>query len=112
MKKSRHYYCEMFGMNYYFLIGWPAERAAKYLKKYFKYEGEFDAAGKTVLFGIGGSSGIAIWTKPGDRIKDVLVHECVHAANFTLNHVGVEACHENDETLAYLTGLIFKKALE
>jgi len=31
-----------------------------------------------------------------------IAHECLHAANMCLGHIGDIASHENDETLAYL----------
>lgn len=40
-----------------------------------------------------------------------LVHESIHAANFTLECVGVGADFKNDEAQAYLAQLIFEKAL-
>lgn len=52
-----------------------------------------------------GEAFFAIWAPdlPG------LVHECVHAANGILDHVGVEVSLDNDEAQAYLVEDLFER---
>jgi hypothetical protein len=42
--------------------------------------------------------------KPGD-----VSHECLHATNYVLNHIGHKISTDNDEVQAYLLGYIFEK---
>lgn len=51
-----------------------------------------------------------IWIRRADDLGS-LAHECVHAANFTLQLRGVKADFDNDEPLAYLVGNLMDAAL-
>lgn len=53
---------------------------------------------------------VCIWVKD-KKDYSALAHECVHAANFTLDNRGVLPSFENDEVQAYLVGLLVTKAL-
>ena len=50
-----------------------------------------------------------VWVRDKKRL-DVLVHECVHAANMTFYGVGLKPDYENDEIQAYLVQALFNKA--
>lgn len=40
-----------------------------------------------------------------------MAHECLHAANFTLQSVGIDISTDNDEVQTYLLDSIFEQAL-
>ncbi|CAH1002683.1 hypothetical protein LEM8419_03555 [Neolewinella maritima] len=42
----------------------------------------------------------------------IIAHEAVHVANNILDHVGVKADHNNDETLAYMVSWVVGKVLD
>jgi len=52
---------------------------------------------------------VIIWTE--SNYPTNLVHECVHAANYTLESRGVKSDFNNDEPQAYLVEWIFAKAM-
>jgi hypothetical protein len=97
-------------MNYNFFVGWKFEDFQAYAKKHYSLEFR-QSCGRTLFIQEDGATIIAIWTRPGDKDGSILAHECVHAANLTLNHKGVIADHINDEAQAYLVQVLVKKAL-
>lgn len=99
-------YCELYYQNYYFFVGYPEEIFNEYLKKEHSYVRETkDSNGACMLI----DSHILIWTK---KVEDLgaLVHECVHAAHFTLSYRGIDIRDSDAEAMAYLTDYIFRKA--
>lgn len=48
----------------------------------------------------------------GDGALSTLVHECVHASLFILNHVGIDPSSSNGEAMAYLTDNMFAYFME
>jgi hypothetical protein len=109
--KPKHYHCELYRLHFYFLIGWPQEKAERFFQNKFSYHVDLSRGdGYTILFQNGKTS-VVIWT----RLKNdmgVLAHEATHAASFTLGRAGVKASFDNDEAHAYLVGLLTEKALE
>lgn len=110
--KPRHAYCEVFKMNFYFCIGWGPDQFAKYMQKNFNHDPKMKLAeGKTIMVENDKGRITIIWIK--DRTDfPVLAHECIHAANFTLDVIGHIYDYENDEVMAYLTTWIIKKAMK
>lgn len=107
-RQPKWYYCELYKTNIYYFVKWKPDPFAKYALK--NYSLQIDMAGK------GGYSlhldhGFVIWTDPTDKHGSMLVHECVHTANGILQNAGVKPDFANDEAQAYLTELLFKKAL-
>lgn len=41
-----------------------------------------------------------------------LIHECLHASLFILDHIGLKVNDENSEALCYLNDFIFKKVYD
>jgi len=65
-------------------------------------DGAYEAfAGKIPNFA-GGQTPVFVLLLNGPIRAKVLAHECVHLANFILDHAGVAADHANDEPMAYL----------
>lgn len=48
-------------------------------------------------------SEIVLFFKDNPKMGNIS-HECVHACNFILEHIGYKYTHEGDEVNAYLTG--------
>jgi hypothetical protein len=110
-RKPRHYYCELYRVNYYFCIGWKAKDVQQFLAKAFGHDKDITQAdGYTMLATSEDGAGIVVWTRHKDD-HGVLAHEITHAASFTLGRAGVKASFRNDEAQAYLVGLLVEKAL-
>lgn len=108
-KKPRKFFCELYKVNILYFIGWPPEVFYKYALKHFDLDLTLTNYGGYTLKIVNGV--FVIWTCPADKDRSALVHESVHAAAWILKDAGVDACFENDEAHAYLTELIYKKAL-
>lgn len=109
--KPRFYYCDLYKMNFYFCIGWRPAEFEKYAKRTFDHELSLRAhRGKTLAVSNDRGMVIVIWTEK-KRDFACLAHECVHAANFTLEARGCQPSFENDEPQAYLVDVIFSKAI-
>jgi hypothetical protein len=98
-------------MNYYFFVGWKSEDFLKFVEK--KYgrglvELEPGTVGRTRMLENGGGCTILIWVKfKGKKGFPTLAHECLHAANWTLERAGWQPHLYNDEPQTYLmTSLI------
>lgn len=95
-------------MNYYFYLGWKPEE----FKDYTNYNGPMDAAnGKCIEWSNKEGQIIKIWTKRKTDLGS-LMHECIHAAVWTLQNRGVLADWDNDEPLTYLAQEIFEAAID
>ncbi len=91
--------------SYYFRL---ALYGTRYLVK-FNYESDDDRASFTDLEG----GNYALEFKDTDPMT--IAHECVHAAMYTLDRVGVEITPDNHEALCYLVEWLVEqvnKALE
>ncbi len=98
-------------MSHFFFIGWDPGLFIKYCKRKFKHTIELtasDEAHSELIESKEGYCSIVVWTL--NEKPSTIVHECVHAANYSLGHAGVVADHDNDEPQAYLTELLFKHA--
>ena len=107
--KLRRHYCDVFRWNFYFCVGWKPKAYSDFLKKKFNADFSFESscAGHTYY---DAGIGTAIWIRDKtDMIS--LAHECLHAANYTLNRIGNHAHHTNDEVLAYYQGSLMRAAL-
>ncbi len=112
--KPHFYYCKTFKMNFYFFIAWKPEDFQRYIDKRFNYipkVARFNN-GKALLLDdpAGRSQVVALWTARRD--PSAIIHECVHAANFTLESIGHVYSYENDEVMAYLVTRLFDEAME
>lgn len=111
--KPNFYFDELFMQNFWFFHAWEPAKVNRYMKKRFKedFDTEFLGDGKTILYRPEKLSPlIMIWIKKKNDFP-VIAHEAVHAANFCLDLAGVSPDFRNDETQAYLVGLICKKLL-
>jgi hypothetical protein len=110
--KPGFYKCDLYRMEFYFCVRWKPEAFQSYMLKHQQTEVEVeDCAGFSVMTNCDLGVRIFLWSCPEDKDNSHLVHECVHAANMTLHSRGVKADFKNDEAVAYLTEMIFKKAL-
>lgn len=109
--KAKHFFCEMYKVNFYYCLDWPLEHFAYYLKKNFNHDLRMNSPeGKCLIFNVKSASIIIIWVR-SKKNTPILVHECVHAANMALDRAGVVADFNNDEAQAYLIDLVFRKAI-
>ncbi len=112
-RKPTHYWCDMWRVNYYYFIGWPAEEFSKYMKKAFDHDASdaHKSGGRAVLLDYeNGDCIICIWV-PGKDDFSALAHECLHATNFTMRRAGCLPDLDNDEPQAYLLENIYQQAL-
>ena len=108
--KPKHYYLEIYRMNYYFFNGFSRDLFRAYSSKYFNHEiRETNFSGKCLLYTDNKGSIVSIWYDKKD--KAALAHECVHAAVMTLEKNGIDYNNDDGETLAYLVGHLYEKAL-
>jgi len=110
-KKSGFCYCETWKMNYWFFLGWSEKDFEKEIKRVFNYDVQHASRSDGLCLRCyhGNSTIKVIWTR---RKTDYgsLMHECIHAAGWTLEDVGVDIRDSNSEPLAYLAQSIFEKA--
>ena len=105
--KPRKFYLDIYDMTYFYALSWDKKAFSDWFTRKFGYSpcvGDETAATYT----IGGENIIVIWTE--DKSLRSLVHECVHAANFTLDSIGYKLKLGNDETQCYLVDLIFHQS--
>lgn len=103
-KKSYHFYCETYGENFYFAPEW----SKKYLSE-FTGVSVGSENGKCLK----NEQGVLIWVEKYDlKNLHVLMHECIHAANYVLHDRGVVTTTDNDEALAYLAEFVFKSCMK
>jgi len=106
------YYCELYNVHYEFYIGISLSTYNKITYKKYGYNLIDDLSIRGhCSYCVDKSKNfiISIWV-PDKKDLSAVVHECVHAANFTLESRGVKPCFDNDEPQAYLVQLIFNKA--
>lgn len=75
---------------------------------------DFKCGGKTFQYSNDESGGIFVWL-PSKKLTPnnlaALAHECVHAANMMFLDRGIKPDSDNDESMAYLVGWIFKNCV-
>lgn len=100
-------------MNYWFFLGWTRDEFKKYCQKNFDYlpDMPLELKGKLIESIDDRGTRMLIWTEKANDLPS-LVHECVHAAHFTLDRKGFKPDFCNDEPVAYLVQSIFTAALK
>lgn len=100
-KRALYFYSDLYHQGYYFLFRWSREQVSKFIPGDFSSARGFAVPGEK-------DGAIYIWVEDGceDEIS-CLVHECIHAANFTLGPRGIKVSAKQDEAHAYLTQWIF-----
>lgn len=99
-------------MNYYYFLGWTWEEFVAYVKKNYDYEvcQDVKPAGKCLQLTKGDRGCIMlIWVEKKTDYPS-LAHECLHAANWTLERAGWHPSF-NDEPQTYLMTNIMRQAL-
>lgn len=110
VNRPKKFYLEIYDMKYLFFIQWDRQEYSDYLEKFRNTEGNLGPSDSGETFFDMDSKTIIIWVEKSENYLEILCHECVHAACFTLQWCGVKADFKNDESLAYLCELLFKKA--
>jgi len=99
-------------MNYWYCLGWKEKMIEGYIKDRFNYETTVEKADGQLWDCFTEKTRVmVIWTREKNDMPS-LVHECVHAANFTLQSRGWKPDFENDEPLTYLVESIFRNAIK
>lgn len=111
MKKPGWFYCSTWMMNYWYFLGWSEKSFIKYCKEKFNYEPGDLKSGKLIFLTCDKGTRILIWTKVKSDLPS-FVHECVHAATFTLEAKGWRPDFSNDEPLTYLVQSIFANGVK
>ncbi len=107
MKKPKHYFCNTFRQEYLFFIGWSRKEFDNYLLKKLGAKPDLGICyGACMNYEYDEGNLIIIWTFDKKRV-DITTHECVHAANYTLDLIGHHPSQKNDEVQAYLTQELF-----
>lgn len=114
-KKNRKpiaYICDIYKAHYYFCVNWPRSDFKAYIKNVLSHEKDLDGISGCCL-SIESPYGYVIWTDTTDkRYKNkALMHECIHAACFTLDRRGVNHDWPVCEPLTYLAENLFFQAL-
>jgi hypothetical protein len=110
--KPKSAYNPIYKVNYYFCIGWKPEAFTKYIAKHFDYKTNCGLSdGKTIFATSDQGAILLIWTRRKNDYA-VLSHECVHAANYTFEHIGHKLSTSNDEPQAYLVEYLMTEALK
>jgi hypothetical protein len=113
MKKVKRFRCPIYGTSYVVLLKWALEKAKQYVES--RYEIKFNpgagSAGYTIAFSGHEGFEVILWTAPDSGFPE-LSHEMIHAANFTLQHVGVHATLEQDEAQAYYVEYLMRQTLK
>jgi len=101
--KPDYWFCETWCMNYYYFIGWKWSDFKAYLSSEYAYtvERDVEPTGHCIMMEHPKGAIIAIWVKKKTDIGS-LAHECLHAANWTLERAGWTPQLWNDEPQAYL----------
>ncbi len=113
MRKPKQFFCEVYKTTYYSCVRWPISDIRKFLIQQFDHDRPAEEFGGGYCMKVNLADGIVflIWTSPEDKNNSYLVHECVHAAGWTLLDRGIKADFANDEALAYLTEFLFRKSV-
>ena len=112
IKKPHHYYCELYGFNVYYFLGWSKEEFIIYASKNYSYNGNMEGCnGRTLelIRNDNGSCDYVIWTKDLNS-NHVLSHEAVHVAFFALNARGIDVRDSCAEAMAYVVEAIVRNS--
>lgn len=98
-KKALRFVADIYQQEFFFLKYWSREQFENTLGIDSSY------CGAMTVFKDGK---VYIWVEDvtGEGVSH-LVHECIHAANFTLGTRGIKISTKNDEAQTYLTQWIF-----
>lgn len=109
-KIPKHYFNKTFRQDYWIFIGWSKRLYLKYCREVFNVEDDkgISYGESFVIEGPEHDRAIVIWVEDRTRL-DLLSHECVHAANFTLDCVGAVPSFKDDEVQAYLVQELFRE---
>ncbi len=113
MKKPKWYFCELWRMNYYFYVGWKFSDFCSYIKKEYSYQVDEKPVpvGKCLMLtSDAGKCVIHIWIEKKTDYPS-LAHECLHAANYTLDRAGWFYHPDNHEPQTYLMTNLMRQAL-
>ena len=111
--KPVFYFCDLWRTNYYFFLGWKWPVYKRYVQKKWdrEWNQEEEPAGKSIIItGPIGFWAVSIWINKKNNFP-TLAHECLHAANWTLDRAGVNPSFSNDEVQTYLMTNLIRKAL-
>lgn len=112
MKKPKFYFCDLWRMNYYFYLGWPQAEFEKYIEKKYDFKPELPGVGKCIMTKNNKGKGAVLHIWIADKTNyPYLAHECLHAANWTLERAGWKPELHNDEPQTYLMTNIMRQAL-
>lgn len=110
MKKLRHLWIELYGINIYY-IRCPRSDYEKRIKAEFGHNAPKagpDVDGRFEVHDKDGEKIGVIWLDE-DADMGHLVHECLHAAHYFLQDRGLHLSDSAEEAYAYLIQYIFKK---
>lgn len=97
--KAITFYSDIYRQNFHFLKGWT-------LPEVEALAGQEIECASGVTFECGDAIFLWVTSLEGEGLSE-LVHECVHAANFTLGRRGIKVSAKQDEAQAYLVQWIF-----
>lgn len=106
-------YDDVYGMNFYFHIGWSIEDMDHYSRHTYGHETDWqDSDGRClrVVFQENGAIGNVIWIRKSDDYA-TLAHECVHAARNTFDDRNIDIRDSDTETFAYYVEFLMNAAL-
>jgi hypothetical protein len=100
---------DLYNHDYYFFVENTKEQYETFIRKTDpSYSANFVGA-YGYCTNIGNKT--FIWLKTR-RALGALVHECIHAASYTLIDRGIKIDPRNDEPLAYLSQWVFRKCYD
>jgi len=96
-------------MNYWYFFGWSEKKFKAYLWDKFEHDTILtNCDGKCIMLEKEGCTIILLWSRNKKDLPEI-VHECVHAACWTLEERGWKPDLNNDEPLTYLVENIFEQ---
>lgn len=116
MRKPKIWYCKVYKIYYYFFLNWSRQDFYLYYSKKLsggKHSREDFNSFSGLCVEFSNPNGVAIWTDPEDKKHHnrALMHECIHAACFSLDLRGVGIDWPTCEPITYLAEAIFYEAL-
>ena len=103
-KKALYFTSDIYNQEYFFLKYWSREQFEKVIGVDLSNSGGMTVFKDGVIY---------IWVESleGQGVSH-LVHECLHATNFTLGSRGVKVSAKDDEAQAYLIQWIFDNCFQ
>jgi hypothetical protein len=108
----KHYHLELYGVDYYFFVGWDQRAFTEYLDLKHDVDAQVSNYDSGATFFDEEIQAVFLWVRQASDMASVLCHESVHAACYTLNWANVYIDTKEDEALANLAELIFMKAAD